>query len=412
LKDVHFAVANLAAFSQIAGQRPAGLIGANILRRFLVTIDYPKRQVVLSHPDHAINPPDAIVISTKPALGMSGVLVDGELDGHKLSFLIDTGAAFNNISSRLAKPILTVPLLPVGDLEGLDGRKVKTGSVRFKTLRIGAWSVSEPVFSVAPSDSNPAGIISGGSLAILGNPIWRNYRLTIDYKNQRLFLERSETAKATQESLSKLGSIEIRHLDKPLVDVVEDYRQCLQEIRAKHLLGAEAICLADLALTLGDKAEQPNSDATLLKMTNLFKDAQCKAAQSQDNAIEAQVLSKWGTYLILHSRSKDLASPLLAEAIRFCPTESCGYAATALLVLRRGNAQLAEQLVDQALMLDPANWQALWLKYDLACKQRSSQLKMLVIDHLRKYYRDSAKVAALSAPAHSQARSRTAARRS
>lgn len=416
LKDIHFAVADLAAFSQILGQRPSGLIGANILRRFRVTIDYPQRKVILAHPSNVKVGPDSIVIPTKPALGMSGVLIDGELDGQKLSFLVDTGAAFNNISSKLAKPILSGSLLPVGSLEGLDGKKVKIGSVRFQTLKLGSITLKQPLFSVAPSDTNPAGIISGGALAILGNPLWRKYCLTIDYKNQRLILDRFQAARDNDDMLTQLHALEIRHLDKPSLNVVGEYKKLLQQIESKNLPAVEAICLADLGLATGDTAEQPNADTTTLKVTNIFKDAQLKAAECQDRSIESQVLAKWATYCLLHtpmSKSAPLARPLLAQAIKSCPTEASAYAATGLLLYRLHNPQLAEQLVDQALMLDPANWQALWLKYDLASNNGRAPLKALVLEQLRRYYGDTQRVAALTTTsARPQIRQRSHSRRS
>jgi hypothetical protein len=415
LKDIHFAVADLAAFSQILGQRPSGLIGANILRRFRVTIDYPQKKLILAHPSNVKVAPDAIAIPTKPALGMSGVLVDGELDGQKLSFLVDTGAAFNNISSKLAKPILSGSVLPVGSLEGLDGKKVKIGSVRFNTLKLGSITLKQPLFSVAPSDTNPAGIISGGALAILGNPLWRKYCVTIDYKNQRLILDRFQVAKDNEDALAQLHALEIRHLDKPSVNVVGDYKKLLQQIQGKNLPAAEAICLADMGLASGDAAEQPNSDTTTLKITNIFKDAQLKASECQDGAVESQVLAKWATYCLLHTpmaKSEPLARPLLAQAIKSCPTESSAYAATGLLLYRMHNPELAEQLVDQALMLDPANWQALWLKYDLANYNGRTPLKALVLEQLRRYYGDTQRVAALTSSAHPPIRQRPHTRRS
>ena len=415
LKDIHFAVADLAAFSQILGKRPSGLIGANILRRFLVSIDYPQKKLVLAHPTNVKVGRETMVIPAKPALGMSGVLVDGELDGQKLSFLVDTGAAFNNISTKLAKPILSGSLLPVGSLEGLDGRKVRIGSVRFKTLKVGPLIAHQPLFSVAPSDANPAGIISGGALAILGNPLWSKYCLTIDYKNQRLLVERTSISKANEEMLGQLHAIEIRHLDQPNADVVSEYRKLLTQIQSKNLPAAEAICLANLGLAQADLAEQPNSDATTLKITNVFKDAQLKATESGDQAIQSQVLAKWATHCILHTpinKAAPLARPLLAQAIKSCPTESTAYAATGLLLCKLHNPELAQQLVDQALMLDPANWQALWLKYELVSAQKDSQLKPLVLEQLRRYYGDTAKVAALASPPRTPSRSRVHPRRS
>jgi hypothetical protein len=400
LKDLHFAVADLSAFSQILGQRPSGLIGANILRRFLVCFDYPHRKVILSHPDSVAVTPNMIIIPTRPAFGMSGLVVEGELDGKKFSFLVDTGAAFNNISTTLAKSILNCPILPVGTIEGLDNKKVKIGAVRFKTLKIGPLTVHGPAFSVAPSDSNPSGIISAGSLAILGNPLWGEYRMTVDYKNQRLLLSSPADQEYNDDALNRLRRLRIRHLDEPSLNLISQYQDLLQEIRAKHLVGAEAICLADLALLCADLDPHPLTRESESKVLDMFREALAKADEAAKPAVKAQVLATWAIYYITDSTDPDsikLAKGSITEAIKSSSTDSSAYAATAMLLSKLHQVKLTEQLADQALMLDPSNWRALWLKYEVAGQEGALPLQNIVVDQLRRYYADSKSVRNLTA---------------
>ncbi|MFX5494544.1 hypothetical protein ABTD62_22635, partial [Acinetobacter baumannii] len=55
------------------------------------------------------------------------------------------------------------------------------------------------------------GLLAGSSLGILGNPFWHQFRITVDYKNSRMFLERSAREKAAEELRSDLLKTEISY---------------------------------------------------------------------------------------------------------------------------------------------------------------------------------------------------------
>lgn len=209
LSHVPVAVTSMARFANVLQYKPAGLIGANVLKRFAITIDYDKQQLILQDPDKFVAPPNAVAVDSKPSLGTSGLALDGTLDDKlNLTFLIDSGAAFNHVSESLIKEKFSDPILPVGTIKGLDGTPVNTGAVRFKTLRFGTLTVNNPIFSVAPSpppnDTTKGGIISGGAIAIIGNPLLARYRVTIDYRNQKVYFEQSQERKTEDELMARL----------------------------------------------------------------------------------------------------------------------------------------------------------------------------------------------------------------
>ncbi|MBI4534424.1 MAG: aspartyl protease family protein, partial [Candidatus Melainabacteria bacterium] len=73
LNNIPALVSDLSAFVKTLGERPAGLIGANILRRFLVTIDFADKKIVLSNPKNPILPPNSTVIPTFPGFGSTAL---------------------------------------------------------------------------------------------------------------------------------------------------------------------------------------------------------------------------------------------------------------------------------------------------------------------------------------------------
>lgn len=209
LSHVPVAVTSMARFANVLQYKPAGLIGANVLKRFAITIDYDNQVLILQDPEKFVPPQNAVAVDSKPSLGTSGLALDGTLDDKlNLTFLVDSGAAFNHVSESLIKEKFPDPILPVGTIKGLDGTPVNTGAVRFKTLKFGSLTFNNPIFSVAPSPPGNAttqgGIISGGAIAIIGNPLLARYRVTIDYRNQKLYFEQSPERKAEEELTARL----------------------------------------------------------------------------------------------------------------------------------------------------------------------------------------------------------------
>ena len=444
LPDVAVAIADLSKFSQFLSVKPQGLIGANILKRFLLTIDYEKQELILRDPDKVKPPEGAIVVDTKPSLGVSGLAVDGVLDNKlKLTFLIDSGAAFNHVSESLIKDLTKTPLLPVGVIKGLDGIPVRTGATRFKTLSIGNLTIDDPIFSVAPTqgtEDSPKGIIQGGALAIIGNPLLSQYRVTIDYRNQKIYFEKK----------AKSGDVA---LDARLKRIIADYynsdnaRQASNQLAhlsadalaqgfpaiAAQAMANEAYSLSQVNAAAGSQSSFSQKESSGSKtssekseittavskpINDKFVAAFEQAKRSDNKAVMAQVLSLWAQYY-LQSGPQNIsrARPLINKALATCPTEPAVYAVAGLLFAtgqpanpadRLGDATTeatmsplfpkekpessADMLLNQSLMMDPANWLALWTKYNLAERSGKTSEKVLITKHLLRYYPEASRV--------------------
>ncbi len=190
-KALPMAVADLHALKFIPGKKITGLLGANILRQFLITFDFPRQTITLAHPDIRIDSKHATIIPAKPSLGGAALMMEGELDGKKLDCLIDTGAAYSLIPHELAGQIAGKAFMGQQLVHGLDGKQVHVNSEQFKVLKLGNVTIDQPEFFVAAQNAKLGGMIANGSVAILGNPIWKNFSLTLDYKKQRIILRPS-----------------------------------------------------------------------------------------------------------------------------------------------------------------------------------------------------------------------------
>jgi len=190
-KAIPMAVADLAPLRHLPGKRIAGLLGANILRQFLVTFDFGNQTLTLANPDNNFDDKHSSIIPAKPSLGGSALMISGDLDGKKVSCLIDTGAAYSLIPHELARQIAGKSVLGRDSVRGLDGKPVIVSAGLFKVLKLGSVSIEQPEFYIADQKAQLGGMIANGSVAILGNPTWKNFALTLDYKKQRVILRRS-----------------------------------------------------------------------------------------------------------------------------------------------------------------------------------------------------------------------------
>ncbi len=484
IANVPFAVADLNSFGNIPGAKPAGLIGANVLKRYLMTVDYENEKLRFADPTQVVVPEGAIIVNTKPSLGMSGLAVEGTIDGkQKVTFLIDTGAAFNNISETKVKALLWGPVLKVGILKGLDGKPVETGAARFEYLDLDKHRIEKPVFSIAPQlieGQGEAGIISSKDLAIIGNPLLSRYKVTFDYRNQRLFFEQSAMVKKKNELTDKIDAIRFEWLKtRNANQAIRDLTTVADSAHHEDLPGVEALARAELAIMLCQKSGgnftpehifAPLTSASLTSDTaattndgtgikplppqTLFAESDAQlltaynlAEKCKDKSVLGRVLATWG--YIYSSQCQNIsylssAKQKIGKAVVLCPTDANVRAASGYFLSRleavktpKGAEKkeiekekpaiktltvpaktasakvgtkekeipayqqklttamksanelgkwLAEQIIDQAVMIDPANYLALQTKLDRARNQGKSDEVKNIIAQLKHYY--------------------------
>lgn len=396
LSNVPVAVSDLPGFRELPGEKPVGIIGADILRRFLVCIDYENREVSFSDPRDVKVPEDAIIVPTEPALGAAGLVVQGKLDGQPLTMLVDTGAAFNNVSEHLVKKLLKSPLLPVGKVEGLDGQKISIGAVMFKNLKIGPLTMPNPIFSVAPETipGAPKGIIVNGALAILGNPFWSHFRLTIDYRNQRLLLQKSKMQEQYEATINDINSINEKYWrSHDAAAAATQLKELSKKLESRGILAGASVCLARSALYSAmqlksfDAAHASDLPDRLNSINTDFKNAEQMATTSKDKSAMAEVLAADATYLLRYSLPPNAAAAktLLSTAMSHSPT-NVSVSLACYWLAKQLKSKTASQIVDQVLMTQPNNWDALWERYKDAKAQANTHDQTIIVEQLKRYY--------------------------
>lgn len=189
LKHQLFAVAPVrTGFGVATGKNVDGLIGWEVLARFVTSFDYAENRVVLALPDRATPPANAHVIpfvfyGTQPQIGCA-------IDGNPAECTIDTGArdSLTLFGPYLAahSDILPAKLSAVG-VNGLGFGGAAFGRLgRLREIQIGGIQLID---LVADYTTQTQGALAAPFIAAnLGGNLLRRFDVTFDYGKQTMAL--------------------------------------------------------------------------------------------------------------------------------------------------------------------------------------------------------------------------------
>jgi hypothetical protein len=188
LRDQLFFVLPMDGLAEAEGTEVAGVLGFELLQRFVTEIDYAARRLTLTLPER-FDPSGAgtsvpfVFVDHMPA-------VDGSVDGIAGRFAIDTGSRSalalhgpfvdkHGLVARYRPEIETVTGFGVGG-------DVRARVTRAGMLRLGEVEVPEPVTELVISEK---GALADRYLAgNVGGGVLRRFRVTLDYRHERLYL--------------------------------------------------------------------------------------------------------------------------------------------------------------------------------------------------------------------------------
>lgn len=168
-----------------------GVIGCELFERYVVTIDYEKRAIILNEPRsfHSSAAARQIPITFSGHLPVveTTLLVRGKRLPAKL--MVDTGASQAVI---LRHPFATRNRVFSSEDTTSTAETVATGGRGFTTvsveeLRLDRWTFRKPSVKAYATPSGAGGDLSTDGL--LGNDVLRQFRVTFDYSRRRLILE-------------------------------------------------------------------------------------------------------------------------------------------------------------------------------------------------------------------------------
>jgi hypothetical protein len=188
LAEPVFMIMSLGQLPAVEGYESDGLVGYEMFRRFGVTIDYARRELVLAEPAKFAPPPDATAVPFELAERIP--IVAGRLDGLPLRISVDTGSrASLTVHSPFAKEHALVqkyraaPEAVVGWGVGgpARGRPVRLGRLELGTVAVdgvaGDLYLGEKSAFAAPDPQ-----------ANLGAGVLKRFTVAFDYAAKRMYL--------------------------------------------------------------------------------------------------------------------------------------------------------------------------------------------------------------------------------
>lgn len=380
LNNVDARIHSLAGQSQQLGRPLAGIIGTNVIEKFVTRIDYGKCTLTFIDSDKFKAPANSTVIPlTEHNIPVVRAKLNGMIDQLMLA---DTGAAFNNLPSTVAKRLLASTGQDkekpshMTEGTGLDGKPIKLANMTVKKVSLQTQLLSNVPFTYI-YDANPksnanservekqGGFFRSTGLGILGNPFWQNYITYVDYKFQRMLLEPNPIVRIREQV-----NAQVDIGDKKLL-IYRDYR--LAEAAYQKALGiattnkdqrSEAMLwgrLANARRLMAKELSRP--EHAKIAYANFVK-AQELAKEVGAKDVEGRILSDW-SLLYSDNGQPNEANRTINTALQLAPQDAQVNVNYAVHQYRNNQFAGMQKYIEKALFLEPSNWQGLWYQFKL-----------------------------------------------
>jgi hypothetical protein len=205
ISSITFLLLPLDALARRRGAPVDGILGSDIFERFMVQVSYPFRRVTLSDPTRHryAGRGTPIPITRNASAPTIEATVMADVVRAEGRFVVDTGSAASIV---LGEHLQSSTLL----LDGMERRlpvtvQTSAGAIegvigRVGALEIGAISVRQPIAMVAAGYP-----LTLGTDGIIGTGVLRQFVVTFDYRNEQLFLEQVDGARAVPDEYDTSG---------------------------------------------------------------------------------------------------------------------------------------------------------------------------------------------------------------
>jgi thioredoxin-like negative regulator of GroEL len=190
LGDLVFSDFPVSVFASAQSAGYDGIIGADVFQRFIVSIDFPRLEILLEpRPIDASSASEEAADAGAPAPGFHRLFRFGNHlalptsvnEGKSSLFLIDSGSAVSLIDTEIAQASAKVYDDGQSTLQGVQGKVNQTLLADHVSLVFAGFRQDNPSLISISLDkmSDSLGVAFGG---ILGIPVLRNMKLSIDYR--------------------------------------------------------------------------------------------------------------------------------------------------------------------------------------------------------------------------------------
>jgi predicted aspartyl protease len=378
MNDVPARILDLSAQSRQMGKPIAGIIGTNVISKFLVTLDYGKPAVIFADIDSTARPAKAAATAfTQKQAPFVKAIFNGK---DEQVLLFDTGAAFNHIPPNVAQRYLGSDPANVRhstEGTGLDGRPLQLGTVVVDSVSIAGLPARKVSFTfpsgaeaakaaAAKSGGREGGFFQDSRLGILGNPFFQNFIVTIDYKFNRLLLQPNPSVKLhadIEQSLNFGDEKLVVRRDFRLAELA--YQKAMMIADSSHDGKEQARLLGRLGNLRRVMAKDLSRPEHAKAAYDYFVKGQEKARSVHAQDVEGRILADWSLLYIDNGQLVE-AKQTIDRALLLAPQDPNVNVDIAVHLYKQRLFPEAQKYIEKALFLDPNNWQALWYQVKLS----------------------------------------------
>jgi hypothetical protein len=401
VNDIPVRLIDLSPQSKHLGRPIAGIIGTNVISKYLVTLDYSKPSITFADLETAARPQNAVPL---PFAVQQAPFISARLNGKEAQMLLaDTGAAFNHLPFSVARHYTSNDPSAIKHFTegtGLDGQPIRLGTVTLDNVTVSGFAVHKVTFTYPYKDPNSVesapngkgkGISRGGffqdaASGILGNPFWNNFIVTIDWKYQRLMLQNNPSFKVRDEIERSLSAG-----DNALI-LKRDYRTAELSYQ-KAMIAADnsgdpkeqAKILGRLGNLRRIMAKDLNRPEHAKAAYDYFSKAVEKAQQSKASDVQGRVLADWSLLYSDNGQTRE-AKTTIDRALLMAPDDPNVNVDCAVQLYRSHMFPEMQKYIEKALFLDPDNWQALWYQVKLSESFGDTTKTTATLKEIIRYY--------------------------
>jgi hypothetical protein len=208
--SIQFVSVPLDGLQPFLGRSFDGILGYGFLSRFVVELDYDKREVSFFDPATYVAPRNATVVpitfrGKSPLVSVKLARADGSLVRTWLE--LDTGS-FEGLGldgAWVKRERLLSGREPTRPIFGLAiGGETQGFRFRIPAAQVGPYSITHPVASATTSDNAGSGFTDVAG--VLGGEILNRFRVILDYRNSSVLLVPASRLAKRSEWLDMLGA--------------------------------------------------------------------------------------------------------------------------------------------------------------------------------------------------------------
>jgi membrane-associated protease RseP (regulator of RpoE activity) len=246
-----------------------GILGADVIRRFVTTVDYQRQTVIFGRPTVEVPRPPAAEVENASATAKGNRIVlpfmlrDGWImvrtrvaggggEAYDEEMILDTGAALTTFSRARARRLNfdlsgakpTTMVLPIGRLSYLPHRlrEIEFAGVKFNDSASVVVATREGLFT------------AGTDASLLGANVLRHFRLTIDYGRRQLTLDRVTDEVGEPDEYTSVG----------VLPKLRDGRYYVSGVVSGSPADDEGVEIGDEIMALGGRAIEDYSFSELV----------------------------------------------------------------------------------------------------------------------------------------------------